>query len=331
MAGRRLTTTDLIAEVRSLLDEQNVEQIRDVEDILPALNRAQDAAANVLARHYQDPLLAQISFQTTANEAEYDIPEDAFEQRVEKVELRLAQGANGVYAPIERISFRDIADFDAPLNANVPYYYAVVGRQIRLVPTPTGSLTLRIWYMKDPEPLVLPQGRITIVNETSNYIVVDSVGEDLTTEVDQLNSYITVTDGETGQVKGRFQIQSIVGSKITLRSAPLRTSVLEKDVLSSLTGAQIKADDLVSTIHGVPLPFMKKPLTNFLISYAVADIRINKLGKEAGLLPQQIEMFQEQVERSWVGRENTIRVKRANRNLTSRLRRNSRYLYNTGD
>jgi hypothetical protein len=331
MAGRRLTTTDLIAEVRSLLDEQNTEQIRDVEDVLPALNRAQDAAANILARHYQDPLLTYTSLVTIADQAEYDIPEDAFEQRVEKIELRLAQGANGTYAPIERISFRDIADFDAPLNANVPYYYATIGRQIRLVPTPTGALTLRVWYMRDPEPLVLPQGRITIVNEPGNYIVLDEVGSDLTTAVDQLNSYISISDGETGKVKGRFQIQSIVGAKVALRSVPLRTSVLEKEISSSLADLQIKPDDLVSTIHGVPLPFMKKPLTNFLISYATADIRVNKLGGEQGLLPAQIQMFQEQVERSWVGRENTLRVKRSNRNLTSQLRRNSRYLYNSGD
>lgn len=331
MAGRRLTTTDLIAEVRSLLDEQNTEQIRDVEDILPALNRAQDAAANILARHYQDPLLTHTVLTTTADEAEYDIPEDAFEQRVEKIELRLAQGANGVYAPIERVSFRDIADFDAPLNANVPYYYAVIGRQIRLVPTPTGSLTLRVWYMKDPEPLVLSQGRITVVNEAGNYVVIDSVGDDLTTQVDQLNSYVTVTDGETGQVKGRLQVQSIIGAKVTFRTSPLRDTVLEKAISSSLTGLDIKADDVLSTIHGVPLPFMKKPLTNFLISYATADIRVNKLGGEAGLLPQQLDMFKDQVERSWVGRENTLRVKRSNRNLTSQLRRNSRYLYNSGD
>lgn len=327
MAGRRLTTTDLLAEVRSLLDEYNTEQVRDEQDILPALNRAQDAAANVLARHYEEPLLTSTTLTLTSEDAQrgtFPIPENAFEQRLEKVELF----QNQVYLEIPRISYRDATDYDFPMGSSLPSFYAVMGQDIRLYPQTSAGTKLRLWYLRDPEPLVLVQGRITSVDGPNRRLVLDSIGSSLTTEEDQLNSYITVTDGETGLVKGRYQVQSIVDRRLTLRSAPKRTTVLEKEILSEIDALVIKPDDIVTTIHGVGVPFLKKPLANFLISYAVADLKVNKLGGDATLIAQQVQMFSEQVERMWVGREQTRRVKKVNRHLGSRLRRDAKYLYN---
>lgn len=327
MASRRITTTNLLAEVRSLLDEYNTEQVRDEQDILPALNRAQDAAANVLARHYEEPLLTSTTITITseqATEGMIDIPEDAFEQRLEKIELF----QNQVYLEIPRISYRDATDHEYPMNAALPSFYAVVGRKFRLYPQVQAGAKLRLWYLKDPEPLSIVQGRITSVDAVNRRLVLDAIGPDLTTEEDLLNSYINVTDGETGLVKGRFQIQSIVDRRLTLRSVPKRTTVLEKTILSEVDATLIKPDDIVTTIHGVGVPFLKKPLANFLISYAVADLKVNKLGGDATLIAQQVQMFSEQVERMWVGREQTRRVKRVNRHLGSRLRRDAKYLYN---
>lgn len=328
--GRRMTTSTLIAEVRSLLDEYNTDQVSDTTDILPALNRAQDAAANILARQYEEPLLTSTELVLTPGTDTYDIPEDAFEQRLEKVEMKLN---GGIFSDLDRISYRDLSTYEYPINANVPYYYAIVGRKYQVVPSPSSAITLRLWYLKDPEPLVLPQGRITAVDNTdpaNPYLIVDSVGEDLTTEIDELNSFINVTDGETGEVKARFQIKAITETRISLRTdlSASRSSVLGKSIDTELDTTTVLPDDLVSTIKGAPVPFLKKPMANFLISYASADIKVNKLGLDAGLLAQQIQMFTEQVERSWVGRERTQRVKRVNRNFGNGMRRNARYLYN---
>lgn len=308
MAGRRLTTTDLIEEVRSLLDESNRANVSDELDILPALNRAQDVAANILARHYEAPLLAYKSLQLTQGQSEYDIPEDAFEQRIEKCEVYITS----VYYPVKRIDYRDITLYETPTRTNVPYYYAVIGTKFRLLPTPTAVYPLRIWYLKDPEVLVAPQGRITVLNTANNYVVVDQVGTDLTSAMDDLNSFVNIIDGQSGAIKGTLQIQSIAGNKITFKTVPSRSTVLNKTISTSLP-TTIEQDDFLCTIHGSCIPVFKKPFSNYLIQFAVAEIQ-RKLGGPADIELKVRDELEKLVERSWVGRENYLRVQKRNRN-----------------
>ena len=57
MASQIIAVNDLIDEVRSMLDEDNRTSVSDTADILPALNRAQNYAANILSRHYESHYL----------------------------------------------------------------------------------------------------------------------------------------------------------------------------------------------------------------------------------------------------------------------------------
>lgn len=312
MAGRRLTTTDLIEECRSLLDESNRANVSDELDILPALNRAQDVAANMLARHYESPLLAYQTLQLTAGQSEYPIPEDAFEQRLEKCEVYITS----VYYPVKRIDYRDITLYETPTRTNVPYYYAVIGTKFRLLPSPTAQYPMRIWYMKDPEVLVTPQGRITIFNAASNYLIVDSPGNDLTSAMDDLDSFVNIIDGQTGAIKGTLQVQSIVGNKITFKSIPSRTTVLNKPIstsLASLPNGTAEQDDFICLVHGSCIPVFKKPFSNYMIQFAVAEMQ-RKLGGPADMELKVRDELMQLVERSWVGRENFLRVGKRQRN-----------------
>jgi hypothetical protein len=313
--SRRLSVTDLLADVRSMIDEDNLENISDDLDILPALNRAQDYAANILARHYESPMLKKTDVALTAGESEYDIPEDAFEQRLEKVEVNPQQ----VFYPLKRLDFRDVTLYETPTRVNVPYYYTVIGSKFRLLPNPTASFPLRIWYLKDPDFLVKPQGRLTFINTTDNFITVDEIGSDLTTEVDELESYINLVDGQTGEIKRTMQIKSISGTKITFKTTPTRTSVLNRTV-SGTIGTDVAEDDFICTIFGTAVPFFKKPFSNFLIQYAIAEIQM-KLGGPADIALRVRKELEEQVERSWVGREQSLRVKKRSRNWAVPTRR----------
>lgn len=316
MAGRTKIVDDLISDVRSLLDEENQAAVDDDRDILPALNRAQDVAANILARHYDDPMLVHATIQLEANKQEYDIPDDAFEARLEKVELK-----NGVvYYPLERISYRDITLYETSTRINIPYFYCVVGNKFRIIPGPTNVNQLRVWYLYDPLPLVKQQGRITLVNDDENYVIVDEVGEDLTTETDQLNSYVNIIDGQSGVRKGSFQIKNIVDNKITFKTTPSREDVYNipiNDDMSTLVDNEdlpvtINQDDYICLIKGNCIPFFKKPFSNYLISYAVAELSAIKLGGEAGLVTAVKTELEKLVEHSWVGRESTLKVKKKN-------------------
>lgn len=191
---------------------------------------------------------------------------------------------------------------------------------------------MRIWFLREPAPLVTGQGRINIVNTAGNYIVVDGVGSDLTTEADQLNSYVNIIDAQTGNRKASFQIKNISGTQISFKASPARSTVLNTTIdtdMSSLTindatneGADIviEPDDFICILRGSCVPFFKKPFSNFLIQYAVAEIR-RKLGGAAELEQQVLQKLEEQVERSWVGREQTLRVKKANDSWSQPVRR----------
>jgi hypothetical protein len=315
MASRRLTTSNLVAEVRSMLDEQNREAVDDVTDIIPALNRAQDHAANILARHYESPLLAYTSVTLTGGTSEYDVPEDAFEQRLEKIEVNV----NGRYSEVRRISYRDATPYDTNSSTSFPAFYSVVGQKYRLMPTPSGTYPLRVWYLKDPDALVLEQGRITGISIGSRYVTVDSIGEDLTTEADQLDSYVNLIDGQTGLIKATLQIQNIQGNKVYFKSSPARSTVLNRTISSSIP-TTVEKDDFLCTIHGTCVPLLKKPFSNYLIEYAVAELQ-RKLGGPADLELRVLESMEAAVERSWVGREQALRISKRSQNWGSSIRR----------
>lgn len=318
--SRRLIVDNLIADTRSMLDEDNRSSVKDEEDILPALNRAQDFASNILARHYESPLLSNREVTLVAGQQEYDIPEDAFEGRLEKVEVKV----NEQFYEVERISYRDVSVYESQSAINIPYYYAEVGKKYRLLPKPSATYPLRIWYLVDPLPLVKQQGRINLVNAGSNYLIVDTAGSELTTETSELDSYINIIDGQSGVRKGTLQVKTISGNKITLKSSPARSSVLNLEVDTDLgdlsTGLTVSPDDYICLVHGSCVPVIKKPFSNFLIQYAVAEIR-RKLGGPAGIELQVLESLEQQVERSWVGREQSRRVKKANNTWSLPVRR----------
>ena len=333
MASQIITVDDMINDVRSMLDEDNKASVTDTGDILPALNRAQNYAANILARHYESPMLKWETVNLVAGQNEYDIPESAFEQRLEKVELQI----NGQFTPIKRLNYRDVTPFESTTAANVPYYYTVIGDRYRLIPNASSSYPLRIWYLEDPHQLVQVQGRINIVNTAGNYIIVDNIGDNLTTETDQLNSYVNIVDGQTGKRKASYQIQNLSGNTITFKTIPSRTNVLNTAIDTSMVPANllvnqntdnqgsdvsIQPDDFICVVRGSCVPFFKKPFTNFLIQYAVAEIT-RKLGGDDGQEQRVLKELEAQVERSWVGREVSLRVNKANEtwNITNRKRR----------
>lgn len=328
MASQIITVDDLIEEVRSLIDEDNRASVKDNDDVLPALNRAQNYAANILARHYESPMLVKQDVQTVSGQLEYDIPEDAFEQRIEKIEVKV----NNIYYPMKRIDYRDISSFENKNSTSIPYYYVVVGTRYRIIPASNSAYPLRIWYLKDPMPLIKSQGRINIVNSANNYVILDSIGSDLTTEADQLASYVNIIDAQTGKRKATFQVKNISGNKLTFKSSPSRSTVLNTSIDTDMTSllvntedeegpdVSIEPDDYVCLVQGSCVPFFKKPFSNFIIQYAVAELR-RKLGGPADLEQRVLQGLEEQVERSWVGRENSLRVKRVSTNWNLPIRR----------
>lgn len=310
MAGLLYTVQNLIEEIRSQLDEDNTDSIDTDRDILPALNRAQKYAFDILARKYPEPLLRYSTLALTANVAEYSIPEDVFEDRIQKLEVEMpSSNGKSAFVEVTRISYRDLTRQESTCNSPSPTYYAIFGRTMRLVPAPNGAFNIRMWSLRNPEKLVLPQGRITVVNTANRYVTVDSQGEDLSTETDQLGSYVNFIDGQSGLIKGSAQIQILSNNRVTFRSSPLRSTVLGRTISGDLTDLGIENDDYLAPIDGTCVPYYSEPVANFMIEYSIAALT-NKLEGDSNSLKGLLDNLEKQVERTWVGRESTLRVKR---------------------
>lgn len=305
MARPLYTVEQLADSVRARIDELNRDSIDTERDILPALNRALEYVVDIYSRHYPDPFLAYTALDLTSNQ-EYSLPEDVYEDRIVKLETKTATNS---YQEIQRISYRDITPYETDTNSPTPYYYAVVGRKIRLIPTPSGIYDARLWYIKSPEQLVLPQGRVTLVGSNNQYVVVDNIGSDLTSEIDQLNSFINIINGRTGEVRGTFQIASIDDGRITVRSTASqgRVEIYGKEILFSLADLGIERDDYVCVAAGTCVPYLASPTSNFLIQYGVAELS-RQLGVNSVEEEQVLSKFEDLVKKTWAGRETTIRV-----------------------
>lgn len=303
-----------------MLDEDNEANLTDTA-ILDALNRAQDVASNILTRHYEDPMITSEEFTPDAGVSEFDIPERALEERLEKVEVRI----NGYYAPLERVSYRDISRFETDTTAAAPRAYVVTGNTYRLLPAASTSNPVRIWYSKAPLPLVKCEGRIigTGVNGSSqSYVTLDSIGSSLSTSNTNLTNYVNLIDGDSGLVKATMQIIDIDPScdRVTFKATPDRTSVLNQDTTGTLP-ATVEQDDYLSLVTGTCVPFFKKPNSNFVMQRAVYDIKANKLGEPTDAIARLDAELQKQVERSWTGREKTLKVHGDNVNWSRVFRR----------
>lgn len=384
---RSVTTRGLIAQIRSLLDENNEAEISDKEDLLPALNRAFDDSMDILARKYPDALITSLTVPIVPGQAMYDIPKDAFQERLEKVEAFV----NGFYTEIKRIAYNDITAYDVP-SSGTPYYYAVVGTQYKLAPPPRNINGIRIWYIPERGPLVEEYGRISSINlqqgngvkrtavnltqglpivplastagitvgmsvgvsvtgsespvipwgttvtqvvqdisvtlssvptatitkdlifNGQNYVVVTDVEDptQVSNGIDSLASFVNLIDNRSGLIKATLQVQSVDNSKLTFKSIPSRSSVQGRTVVGQLP-ANVERDDYLCPVYGTCIPPMRSPLTNFLISYTVADIKAVKLDGDPQVVIKMLDKFEQRVERTWVRREQELRVGKASR------------------
>lgn len=316
-----ITVDDLISDVRSLCDEHDTLSVGDESDILPALNRGQRYAADILAKQYEPVMLRHVVVQPIGGQIEYPIPVDCYEERLEKVEVQI----NGLYYPVSRLSYRDATDYETTGRTSTPDYYVISGRNFRLLPKPSGAYALRIWYLTDPMKLVKSQGCITVVDTATMSVIVDSVGSDLTTQIDSLGSFVNVIDGQTGLRKATLQIKNISGNQVKFKTSPSRSTVQTIPVDTSMTtllvnptsdtnnegaAVSIQPDDYICAVNGSCVPFFKNPISNFLVQYAVAEIR-RKLGGNSDAEQAILNGLETQVARSWVGRESSLKVHRS--------------------
>jgi len=303
------TTDDLVSQVREQIQETNTTTISD-QTILNAINRGNSFAWDIYARHYPDPLIVREQVTLDANGA-FPIPDSAFEQRLQKVELE--QG--GVSYEMERINYRRTTPYRNNVTGTRAGYYSIRGRTVELLPKPGAGYSFYAYYVRRPDQLRLQQGRVSSITPSVSgvsdaSIVVDVLGTSVSAS-DPYLKYVNFVDSRTGEVRGSAEIKSISDTQITFKQNPTRTSV-EGRTISGDVPSDLEIDDYITDITGSCVVFLQQPTTNFLIQYAVAEIR-RALGYDTGIETNVLREFEKQVEHTWAGREVSLRVKHSQR------------------
>jgi hypothetical protein len=315
----------LVEEVRSQLDETNVENVSD-DQIVAALNRAQRKAANIVGRKFDEMFWESTTITTTGGQRDYEIPAQAFGRRVELIEVAVG---NTVY-PLKRINQSKRSQFANNTQVSRPYYYAMKRNRIQLFPEPSEGLTIHIHYMRRPEELVMSRGRITQVDADNSYIYVDAVDTNLTTSVtDGYNAYINIIDFETGRVKRSCYITEIYeddnwlvlgnGSRSTVLSRTINGDLLSTTSFGDGTEDNTpEVDDYICIITGTCVPELDDAYADYLIQHAIVGIR-RRFGEPINEEMIELRDQEEELKKMWAGRESSNRVRKANTNFTRPL------------
>lgn len=306
-----ITVSEMIDQVRKGADETNTATVDD-DLIVSLLNRAQDYAADILVRHYPEPLLTFTSVPLVQGQKEYDMPEGVFEERIEKLEVY--DGFR--YYDLIRLSYRDVTDVEGTMKAARPYNYALFSRKLYILPPPTGDYPIRVWYIKEPEKLVKDRGQVySVGGMTLTLNGFDKAFFDGTSAT-SYERYVHIVDKDTGVVKATMQASSWTASSITFTATPAKSTVFNTTVDTAIPST-VQDGDYICVAGGICVPYLKKPFTNFAIQFAIAEIR-HQFSENPELEQRMLKLFEEQVERTWVKRENQLRVKNRNRRWLTR-------------
>lgn len=297
------TVSDLIQEVRENLEEYNENSITDSK-ILSAMNRGQKQAMSILADKAEEALLAYHDFTTVNGDNTYALPSDILAQKIDSVEIIDANG-KVLYA----INRGNIKNTRIERSLNSYHYsnkYIIQGNNIILAPSPSSAFIVRVWYVKSLERMTLDQGRIVSIAATS--ITVNSIGTDLTNLIDDLKCFISIVDGETGDAKGVYQISSIVGNLINIKTSSLgRSTVYKKTVLSALSSS-IALDDYVCLAIGSCISQLPELFQDYIVQYATSQI-ITSIGEDNTAYDRELKILEKRLESAWAGKEGHLKVK----------------------
>lgn len=297
-----VTVNDLIQEVRDQAEEPNTASKSDAA-ILRALNRGLRTIQAVLRREYVGPLLAPATLDLSDG-ASHDLPDDCFDGCVDRIEIETTPTPT----PTRRREPADATRFAISGTTAVPQTWHVAGNQVVFQQTPSGTYDATLYYAKRRDELVKSQGQITTVGAT--YVVVDSIGADVSDESDELGSYVNVISRVTGAIKASFQISSIVDNRINLRAAGVRTTVLGRTIsgYAALSTAEVAQDDYVCLARGTCVPQLQDTLASYLTQYAVEAVLRSVKDGDVRLEQQLLGYARDQVASTSAGHEATASV-----------------------
>lgn len=302
------TVDDLVSQVRQQTDEANTVDLNDSE-IIQVLDRAQRNAINIITRRFPDLFYTFADITTVGGQYDYDIPKAAVGSKIAHMEAYVGE----VAYPMTRIDLNKTSFYRSQATTTRPVYYGVTKNRLQLYPAPSQGITVRIYYPRRAEPLVLKQGRVTYIDTINNKIAVDEIGSALSTTTTGFGSYVNFVDYVTGEIKGTCQLNNINQSldELTFKTTGLtRSSVLGKTISTAIP-TDLALDDYICLVSGTCVPELDESYSDFLIQYAVVDIK-RRFGEPLNEELESLKRLQDEIEKMWAGRNQAGRVRKAN-------------------
>jgi len=299
---------DMVDQVRAQTDENNTDDVTSAQ-ILQTLNRAQRHAATLLARRFEEMMWDSTTVTTTAGTRTYDIPAAAYAGRIEMIEVATS---TDVRYKVERINNHKSTQFITTAQTSVPTHYTMMRNQFSLYPTPSGNITIHVHYNKRPENYVLQQGRITSIDTSTGYVLVDALGSSLTTSTTGFGAYVNVIDYNTGNVKRSLQVSAIntTTKQVTFKSASLTRATVLGHTISTTIGSDVAVDDYLCLVTGTCVPEIDEAYTDYIIQRAVVETR-RRLGEPTVEDSAALKELEQELLKAWSGREQSHRIRRA--------------------
>lgn len=322
----RQTVDELIEEVRLQTEESGTSNIKD-EHILKALNRGQKKTAEITARRYDNMFLDTKTVVTSGGSRDLDLPPEAFGNRVEFVEVE----QNGIFHKLDPIRPGDAWVYKDQSTSSIPSWYSVTKNKLSLYPTPTSGVTVKISFFRSPEKLIKSQGQITSFDSVDNFVLLDAVGEKLSTSASYPTSgaYVNVVDFNTGVVKASLQINEVnpTTKKITFKTTGLtRSRVLNKTIDTELP-SDIQVDDFLCLVDGTCIPEIPEAYTEYALQYGVVSTR-RRLKEDIQADLVHLKDLEKDLSKMARGRERSFYVKKKS-SWSTRRRRSRRFLSTT--
>ncbi len=299
-----LTSTDLVVRVREKCDETNTSTVSD-SAILRSLNEAQRSLIRIAARQYEQIFIDHTTL-TTDGTAYLTIPEDAFDRRLEFVEVEIA---SGTWRKLVMEKPSRVGTYSTTSSVATPVAYSTKQNKIILLPTPASGKSIRVWYTKRSQPLVASYGRIIDFDTTT--LTLDSLSSSVSTDVDSLAAFINIVDGTTGLLKGSYQVSSAASDVVTIKTSALDRSTVAGLTIATALPSDLEIDDHICAISGTCVLQLLADYSDYVIQYAVVDVR-RGLREDTTADYAYLKDLEKELETIWSGRETGGRITASN-------------------
>lgn len=309
-----MDTYTMLTHIRGQLLEMDSQPITD-RQILQNMNLAYTMIYSHMIRSQDTRFGVKVTFPILANQTEYELPKEAFGQRIEQLVVPFPptnnQNALGFH-DIKRVDFKETYKHNVPrIRTWVPEVYSILDNTLYIYPKPITNMDAYLVISPQLVPLGLADGQI--LSFTANSITVDGLN---TTELadrlaaQPLNAFLSVCDYWSGDVKRLYTYNNVTGNTITLANIA-RTSYMGQAV-TPITASlldDVQQDDYIVAGYATGISMFSTEYDEFIINMTVLKIR-SSLNENDPEILNAIKENMKQLQGDTAGRPTGLHIQR---------------------